>query len=82
MKKNLLLFILPLLFVTNRGSAQCADQQNVFAFTYNGKAYEIIKENKTWLNAAACAVSRGGYLAEETAPQKIRLFLASCPLPG
>lgn len=44
--------------------AQCAAAQNVFAFTYDGKTYEIIKENKTWANAAACAVSRGGYLAE------------------
>jgi len=63
MKKKLLL-TLPLLLVLQSGIAQCAADQNVFAFTYDGKAYEIIKENKTWINASACAVSRGGYLAE------------------
>ncbi len=30
----------------------------------NGKSYEIIKENKTWIASAACAVARGGSLAE------------------
>ncbi|MFP9100667.1 T9SS type A sorting domain-containing protein [Flavobacterium sp. RHBU_24] len=63
MKKKLLL-LLPLLLLSQYGEAQCADVQNVFAFIYDGKTYEIIKENKTWVNAAACAVSRGGYLAE------------------
>jgi len=36
----------------------------VFEFEYNDKKYEIIKENKSWVNAAADAVARGGYLAE------------------
>ena len=63
MKKKLLL-TLPMLLMLHIGTAQCADDQNVFAFTYDGKTYEIIKENKSWVNAAACAVSRGGYLAE------------------
>ncbi len=43
---------------------QCANQSNVFSFMYNGKNYEVVKETKTWANAAACAVSRGGYLAQ------------------
>ncbi|WKW47183.1 T9SS type A sorting domain-containing protein [Myroides sp. JBRI-B21084] len=43
---------------------QCANTSNIYSFTYNGKTYEIIKEKKTWVNAAACAVERGGYLAE------------------
>lgn len=43
---------------------ECADQANVFQFTYNDKSYEIVKQNMTWTEAAACAVERGGYLAE------------------
>lgn len=43
---------------------QCASPANIYAFNYNGKTYEIVKENKTWANAAACAVSKGGALAE------------------
>jgi hypothetical protein len=44
-------------------NAQCATEANTFSFTYNGHDYEIVKENKTWVDAAACAVERGGYLA-------------------
>lgn len=44
--------------------AQCADSANVYSFVYNGKNYNVVKENKTWDQAAACAVERGGYLAE------------------
>ena len=44
---------------------QCvSDEGNVYSFTYAGANYEIIKENKTWTDAAACAVERGGYLVE------------------
>ncbi len=43
---------------------QCASSSNIYSFTYNGKTYEIIKENKTWVDAATCAVERGGILAE------------------
>lgn len=42
--------------------AQCASSANVHSFTYNGTGYEIISEMKTWADAAACAVERGGYL--------------------
>lgn len=44
--------------------AQCGSPTNVYSFTYNGSTYELIRENLTWENAAACAVSRGGYLVE------------------
>ena len=44
--------------------SQCANQSNIYTFTYNGKQYEVVKEQKTWANAAACAVARGGYLAQ------------------
>lgn len=43
---------------------QCGDPANVYAFSYNGSNYELIRENLTWQGASACAVSRGGYLAE------------------
>ncbi|MGH1384746.1 DUF5018 domain-containing protein [Kordia sp.] len=42
----------------------CANPANIYTFQYNGKTYELVRENKTWANAAACAVDRGGYLAE------------------
>ncbi len=37
---------------------------NISEFGFNGKNYEIIKENATWLEAQSCANERGGYLAE------------------
>lgn len=42
----------------------CADPSNIYSFSYNGANYEVVKENKTWVDAAACAVDRGGFLAE------------------
>ncbi len=44
--------------------AQCASATNIYTFTYNGSTYEVVRENKSWIDAAACAVARGGYLAE------------------
>ena len=44
--------------------SQCADTNNIYKFTYLGKNYEIVKEKKTWKDAAACAVERGGYLVQ------------------
>ncbi len=44
--------------------SQCVLEENVYAFTYMGKRYEVVKELKTWSEAASCAVERGGYLAE------------------
>lgn len=41
-----------------------ADAANVFEFTFDGKTYELIKENKSWAAAVSCAVERGGFLAE------------------
>jgi hypothetical protein len=45
-------------------SAQCAGSSAIYSFVYDGKTYEVVKENKTWEEAAACAAERGGYLAE------------------
>lgn len=43
---------------------------STFAFQVNGKNYEIVKVNKTWTEAAACAVERGGKLAEILSQQE------------
>lgn len=43
---------------------QCANTSNIYAFNYNSKTYEVVKENKSWVDAAACAVERGGILTE------------------
>jgi hypothetical protein len=51
-------------FINNPLKAQCADASNIYSFIYDGKSYEIVRENKTWLEAASCAAARGGYLVE------------------
>lgn len=44
-------------------NADCADETNIYSFIYNDTTYEVVKETKSWANAAACAVERGGSLA-------------------
>lgn len=45
--------------------SQCiSDTNNIYTFTYNNAVYEIVKEKQIWINASACAVERGGKLAE------------------
>ncbi len=64
--KRFFLFLIVSAFVFHwfeAGAQGCANPDNIYTFYYNGVKYEIIKENKTWVNAAACAVERGGYLA-------------------
>lgn len=65
MRARILLLVL-IIFTMNdyNASAQCASASNIYSFVYNGNTYEIIKENKTWIDAAACAMERGGYLTE------------------
>ncbi len=59
------LFCIYFSFQFNSSSAQvCANTANIFSFTFQAKKYEIIKEKKSWTDAAACAVLRGGYLAQ------------------
>ena len=53
-----------LLFISVNVLAQCADEANIYSFDFEGLTYEVVKENQTWVNAAACAVERGGFLAE------------------
>ena len=63
---NIMLLFLIVAFVINPKYllGQCADTSNIYSFEYNAKSYEVIKEKQTWIDAAACAVERGGYLAE------------------
>ena len=42
----------------------CVSTDDIYAFTYEGKNYEVVRQHRTWLEAAACALERGGYLAE------------------
>ncbi|MFT5823000.1 MAG: hypothetical protein ACI8ZM_004259 [Crocinitomix sp.] len=60
MKKGILTLATLITFSTV--NAQCVDEANVFEFTFDGKTYELIKENKNWPDAAECAVERGGAL--------------------
>lgn len=50
--------------ITAQAFPQCADTSNIYEFTFNGNIYEVVKEKKSWNDAAACAVERGGYLVE------------------
>ncbi len=42
----------------------CVSDDSIYEFTYDGKMYEVVRQHRTWEEAAACAVERGGYLAE------------------
>lgn len=50
--------------ITNAVPACVDDEANVTLFVYSNKNYEIVQETKTWEEAAACAVARGGQLVE------------------
>lgn len=57
--------------ITNLFSAQCiSDTNNIYHFTYQSSNYEVVKENKSWQDAAECAVERGGHLAEINSQQE------------
>jgi hypothetical protein len=64
MKRQLLLVLL-IIAASPEIHSQCAPAPaNIYSFTTNGTTYEIVKENLNWIDAAACAVFRGGKLAE------------------
>lgn len=42
--------------------AQCASDSNLYRFTYQSHAYDVVRELKSFDDAAACAVLKGGYL--------------------
>ena len=45
------------------GESDCNSISNIYSFNYDSRTYEVIKETKSWADAAACAVERGGVLA-------------------
>lgn len=65
--KTLVKILIAIVFLTMsnyNAKGQCANSSNIYSFVYDGNTYEVIKENKTWTDAAACAVQRGGVLTE------------------
>jgi hypothetical protein len=61
------LFIFSLFFIVGISSllAQCTiNVANIYSFTQGVKTYEIVKENRNWVNANACAIARNGALAK------------------
>lgn len=63
-------------------NAQCVPNPNVVDFSYDGHDYELIQETLSWEDAATCAVSRGGYLAEINSQQEhdsVYLWLSTDP---
>lgn len=61
--KKLVLIISGLLYMSGLWS-QCADPANMHHFTFNEKSYLVVKELKTWTDAASCAVELGGSLVQ------------------
>ena len=45
-------------------SQECADPASIDTLHFQGNRYELVKDNKTWPEAASCAMERGGYLAQ------------------
>ncbi len=63
--KNSVLLILLFLVTNQVAQSQCSPiLANIYTVTIKGTKYEIIKEKLNWVNAAACAMYRGGKLAE------------------
>lgn len=62
--KHIFLTVIFLLLFIGKNYSQCVDPANIYSFMYNGKKYEVVKEKKIWVDAATCAVERGGYLVE------------------
>ena len=82
MKK--LLLIMGVVLLHFNSLAQCANSNNIHSFTINGTNYELVRENQTWTQAAACAVARGGFLAHiESAAENTAIFnVLSSPAAG
>ncbi len=59
----LFLVLIPAVMSFLRLSGQpCASAVNIYTFTHEGHVYDVVKEKKNWVDAAACAVELGGYL--------------------
>jgi alpha-tubulin suppressor-like RCC1 family protein len=88
---NFAIALIAFAIIGNFSHAQCASEANVFSFIFNNSRYELIKEEKNWAEAAACAVQRGGYLAHiesaaeqsaiENAIDQSKILLDYKPIP-
>jgi len=64
-KKTLFTILLGIiLFLNVTSQVSCYTVANTYTFTFGLKKYRVVKELKTWTQAASCAVSDGGHLAE------------------
>jgi len=64
-KKTLFIILLGIILSLNVTSqVSCYTVANTYTFTFGLKKYRVVKELKTWTQAASCAVSDGGHLAE------------------
>lgn len=59
-----ILFVICNMLARTSAWAQCANSINIYNFTNGSTRYELVKEKKTWANAAACASERGGFLVQ------------------
>lgn len=82
MKKTILI-LFGLLGISFVSKSQCKPNvANIYSYTFNGNGYEIIKENLNWVDAAACAATRGGRLVELNSKAEQDTFFAKTKLAG
>ena len=83
MKTCSLFFALLGLFALQPANAQCnINPFLIHSFEFNGANYQIVLENRNWQDAAACAASRGGKLAEiNSQEEQDAIFLAITNAP-
>ena len=58
------ILVVYLILINYAVNGQCAYSTNIYSFEYNEKTYEVVKVTRTWVDTSACAISRGGVLAE------------------
>jgi hypothetical protein len=64
-KKTILTILIGIILSLNLTSqVSCYTVANTYTFTFGSKKYRVVKELRTWTQAASCAVSDGGHLAE------------------
>lgn len=74
---------LGLVFTTfQEGAAQCASDSNIYRFTYQSRTYDVVRELKTFNDAAACAVLKGGYLVHLNNSGEMIAVIAGIQLAG
>jgi hypothetical protein len=81
--KRIILLALGFMGASIAAYAQCNPNiSNIYTYTFNGNGYEIIKENLNWVDAAACAATRGGRLVELNSKAEQDTFFAKTKLAG